>query len=152
LGQVRLMDDLTLPVCIADSITRHNAAVKNANREEAKHMPLENTKWDCPRCGITNFVRVHIYSDQRVSVKSYFDNNFEEDYYSVPFYPVITPRIYFCHNSKCRMMRFYYREGDKLMAKYVGKYEEISEIAFASPEDPLKFYEGFASRRQINLF
>lgn len=87
-----------------------------------RNFNAENLKWTCPLCNVDNFVRVHIYSTE--------------------FYqPVITPRVYFCHNSRCHMRRFYWRdEKNTLLARFVSKGEGLNELDFISRFDPIKFY------------
>lgn len=95
----------------------------------------EETKWTCPLCSVDNYVRV-------------------DNYQTLP--PIITPRVYFCHNSQCELRRFYWRDSNNvLFARYLGKYECIDELEFASAHDPWKFYDKlkpFTDPKQISMF
>lgn len=169
---------------IADDYTRNNQAFKNMrNVEEGrvrKQYSLEDTRWECPACGRNNNVSIHTFSDQKWEVKDRrrhrddWDNynEFEDqpDYNEfddlepgpdnvpfvdppdlVVFQPVITPRIYHC---RCSQKVFYWREGSNLKARFVGKYEDFDELAFASDSDPWKFYTNLKTidPKQTQLF
>lgn len=127
---------------LADRYTR-----ANSQRYHDNHMPeimfrknfnFEPVKWTCPRCGVDNTVSVHTYS-------------------TLNYQPIITPRVYRCHNSSCQQRRLYYRDKieNSLYARYIGKYEDVDELKFQSPFDPIKFYANLKPQsdyNQISLF
>lgn len=139
--QVQHLQRIAKPELVTDEEDRHNSKTYYNFHWPAilyrKNFNAENIKWTCPVCNVDNFVRVHIQSTK--------------------FYqPIITPRIYSCHNSRCIVRRFYWRQDDNdLYARYVGKYEEINELDFTSPFDPIKFYANlkpFVDPKQTQLF
>jgi rubredoxin len=84
----------------------------------------EDNLWICPRCNKENFARL--------VVKSYGPDL------------IMTPRIYQCKNNQCNLKRFYWRDHkNTLFARYLGKYEDIDELAFTSRHDPLKYYQDY---------
>lgn len=113
--------DLLESEIIADNYSRDNVKRKNADREIKRWFPDERNKWECPACGVMNTMRLHL-----------------RDYDTLL---VITPRIYPCHNHRCHMRRFYWRNGlNQLLARYLSKYESVDELSFTSKFDPVKFY------------
>jgi hypothetical protein len=104
-------------------------------RKNFNHEPL---RWTCLLCGVENIIRGWCYH-----------KNWQ------CFQPIITPRIYLCHNSSCMSRRFYWRDNrNQLFARYLGKYELIDELEFTSAHDPLKFYSDLKliDPKQITLF
>ena len=161
--QATMIEQLRSQEMIADDYSRSNAARKNSGREPGRKMNLENVRWECPLCGVMNFARTFVYSKAYVLVDNGWDDDeyihnheFEENDDREPFQPIITPRISFCHNSKCGGRRFYWRNSrNELFARYLGKYEDINELDFRCEHDPMKFYLELLTRpapNQTNLF
>lgn len=97
-----------------------------------KNFNFEPVRWTCPGCGMDNNVSVHCYS-------------------KLPYQPIVTPRIYRCHNSRCQVRRFYYRDSkNQLWAQFIGKYDLIDELEFKSRFDPIKFYANLDAQSDYN--
>ena len=157
LTQIKFLEGIGEPEFVADDRSRNNAAYKNMSREPKRQMNLEDTRWTCPRCGYQNYARVATTAGTLWHIERYWrDEDPDEDEPEVIFQPIITPRIFICHHNSCGMRRFYRREGTKLYARFVGKYEDVDELAFTSEQDPLKFYKHLtrpaSSSGQIKLF
>jgi hypothetical protein len=122
------MEDMNKKVLIADRNSR-----RDSQSYYDRHMPeimyrknfnFEKVMWTCPYCNVDNKASVHIYS-------------------TLGYQPIITPRVYYCHNSKCHVRRFYWRDAaNQLFAQFLGKYDSIDELEFTSAHDPMKFYIG----------
>lgn len=144
--QVNWINEMKEPEIIADKYSRDDSQRYYERkfpeimfRKNFNHEPL---RWVCPMCGVENFIRGFGY---------YNSGGYSQ------FMPIITPRIYLCHNSRCDLKRFYYRDQrNTLWARYVGKFEEINELDFKSSHDPLKFYDDLplvaCDPKQTNLF
>jgi len=108
------------------TVSRETETVTDRTDRQMKRDP-EPLRWTCPACGLDSFARGYLYAP---SQRAWCD-----------YLPIITPRIYRCHNSRCGLRRFYWRDGkNNLLARFLSKYELIDELEFTSNYDPLKFY------------
>lgn len=140
-NQTTWMEIMNSTIIVAD---RYSRAESKSYHD--RHMPeimyrknfnFERVLWICPLCGVENKASVHIYS-------------------TLEYQPIITPRVYYCHNSQCNVRRFYWRDSiNQLFARFLGKYESIDELEFTSAHDPMKFYANlkpFIDPNQISMF
>lgn len=138
--QVNYFESMKEPEVIADRFSRADSARYEERKWPEimfrKNFSYEQLRWTCPHCGVENYIRPWPYNEES---------------------PIITPRVYLCHNSRCHVKRFYWRDHrNTLWARYIGKFEEINELDFKSNHDPLKFYSDLPEHpvdpKQTTLF